>query len=58
MTRFERLGNLLSWLIIFWALVWLCLIVVPQFVDRISRHENAWAKEFGEMGSEKVSRAD
>jgi hypothetical protein len=58
MTTPNRLGNAVTWTIIFLAALWLALIVVPQFTDRISRHEDSWAREFEEMASGKVSKAD
>ena len=64
MGKLERYGNLLTWAIILLAALWLAFIAIPQFVDRISRHEAAWAnrgqaiEQWEDLLSEKVSDAD
>lgn len=39
MTKLYRLANVLTWALIAWVLVWICLFAIPGFVDRCSRHE-------------------
>jgi len=61
MTKPERTGNRLCWLIILLAVIWLCLVAVPAFIDRCSKHEAAWVNRervVQEIPSEKVSDAD
>jgi len=58
MTKHTRLANVLVWAIILLAALWLAFIAVPQFVDRISRHQDTWAREFGELPSLKLSDHD
>ena len=61
MTKYERTGNLICWLIILLAVIWLCLVAVPQFVDRCSKNEAAWANRervVQESPSVKVSKGD
>lgn len=48
MTRFEHWGRAVSWLIIALAFLWLVLVAVPQFVDRVSRHVDTWTIKFEE----------
>lgn len=42
MTTLDRLSRLFTWAILFLVLLWLCLFAVPQFIDRVSRHESYW----------------
>lgn len=58
MSRFECLGRFIPWAIIVLAALWLCLFAIPQFVNRISHHEDRWAREFGDIPSEKISDAN
>lgn len=58
MRKFDRLGRVIPWAIIILAALWLSLIAVPQFVDRLSHHEDRWAREFGDMVSNKLSNHD
>lgn len=50
-----RLIPKLAWLLL--ALLLLAVLAV-MIDERCSRHETQWAREFGEMGSEKVSDGD
>lgn len=60
--KLDRIGNVVCWLLIIWAVVWICLFAIPSFVDRISRHEAEWTDGGGrhteEMVSPKMSRED
>ena len=58
MTKHDRIGNTICWLIILWAFVWLCLFGIPQIIDDLSHNEDAWAREFGDSVSVKVSCGD
>jgi len=58
MTKHDRIGNVLVWLIILWAFVWLCLFGIPQIIDDLSHNEDAWAREFGDSVSVKLSEGD
>ena len=58
MTKLERLGNAITWAIILLAALWLCLIAIPSFVDRISRHTDAWQRQTMDMPSVKPSEGD
>ena len=58
MTKYDRLTNTICWLIILWAFVWLCLFAIPGFVNRCSRHADAWAKQTGDLQSEKLSEEE
>jgi len=58
MTKHDRLFSALVWLLILLAALWLAFIAVPQFVDKISHDEDAWAREFGDLPSMKLSDGD
>ena len=63
MTKFIRYERIFTWTMIAIALLWLAVIAIPPFVDRISRHEDAWAGRHSgvvtqDMPSTKVSDAD
>jgi hypothetical protein len=55
--KYNRLSTL-AWAIIFLAALWLCLVAIPQFTDRISRHEDTWARQTGDIPSVKLSEED
>ena len=42
--KFERFCNIASWILLVLGIIWICLIAIPQFVDRVSRHEDEWAR--------------
>ncbi len=62
MTRFERYERVFTWAMIAIALVWLCLVLIPQFVDRCSKNEDSWLRQGGrhveDSASVKVSNGD
>lgn len=58
MTRLHRLANILTWALIVWAVLWICLWGIPGIVDLCSKHEAQQAGETREMVSEKVSKGD
>ena len=43
-----------------WAIIFLAalFIVITSLVDRCGRHEDTWARQTTDMGSEKVSKGD
>ena len=55
MTKPGRLAAVLTWALIFLAALF---IVVTSLVDRCSRHEDAWTKEFEDSVSVKLSEGD
>jgi hypothetical protein len=55
MIQRARLATILTWAIIFLAALF---IVVTSLVDRCSRHEDAWAREFGDSVSVKLNDHD
>jgi len=51
----KPLFSRLSWFLIFLAALF---IVVTSFDDRCSRHADAWAKQTGDLQSEKLSEEE
>jgi len=55
MTKPARLASVLTWAVILLAALF---IVVTSLDERCSRHEDAWAREFGDSVSVKLSDHD
>ena len=45
MTKFYRYERIFTWTMIAIALLWLCLVLIPQVGDRISMNEDRWLKQ-------------